>query len=130
MAITPIVRQQGPAVDRITGLPGAELDIAFAECPGHRIELMQYLAPAGRADALPRPCDPGFAHVAFEVDDIDATVAALAAGGYPPVNPPEIVPAGPRKGGKNVYLYGPAGVALEFQQAPPGAKINSDEKEA
>ncbi|HUZ72811.1 MAG TPA: VOC family protein [Stellaceae bacterium] len=115
---TGTTRQQGDAVAKITGLPGAVLDIAFVDTPAHRIELIQYLAPQGQATLPLRPCDAGCAHVAFEVDDAEAAVAAIRAAGYLAVSDPQIVPAGPRKGGKNVYVRGPDGIIVEFQQAP------------
>jgi catechol 2,3-dioxygenase-like lactoylglutathione lyase family enzyme len=118
-AITEKTRQRGEVVGRITGVPGAELDIAFAVAPGHMIELMQYIAPVSRRTFDLRPCDPGFSHIAFEVEDIDAAVAAIEAAGYGAVSVPQIVPAGPRKGGKNVYARGPDGIVIEFQEAPP-----------
>jgi catechol 2,3-dioxygenase-like lactoylglutathione lyase family enzyme len=118
-SITPPTRQAGLAVERMTGVPGAELDIAFATGGGHTIELIQYVAPVLPRTADKRPCDPGFAHIAFQVEDIDAVVTAINAAGFEAVSPPQIVPAGPRKGGKNVYTRGPDGIVIEFQQAPP-----------
>ena len=118
-SITEKTRQKGEVVGRITGVPGAELDIAFAVAPGHMIELMQYITPVSGRSLDLRPCDPGFSHIAFEVDDIDAAVAAIEAAGYTAVSRPQVVPAGPRKGGKNVYTRGPDGIVIEFQEAPP-----------
>jgi catechol 2,3-dioxygenase-like lactoylglutathione lyase family enzyme len=117
--ITGTTRQTGEIVGRITGVPGAELDIAFAIAPGHVIELMQYLTPVSRRTFDLRPCDPGFSHIAFEVEDIDAAVTDLEAAGYGAFSRPQIVPAGPRKGGKTVYAHGPDGIVIEFQEAPP-----------
>ena len=61
--------------------------------PGHSIELIEYKAPAQRGRVDARPCDAGFAHIAFDVDDVDAVLEAvrphgvdadLAAGGDRP----------------------------------------------
>ena len=117
-SVTEKVHHTGPSVEKITGVPGAELEIAFVDLPGHQIELIQYLAPADRRTSDLRCCDTGASHIAFEVADIDAVLEAIRAGGFEPLNPPETVPAGPRKGGKNVYTRDPDGVVLEFQQAP------------
>jgi catechol 2,3-dioxygenase-like lactoylglutathione lyase family enzyme len=117
-SVTDKVHHIGPAVENITGVEGAEVLIAFVDLPGHQIELIQYLAPEDRKLSALRACDTGFAHLAFEVDDVEAVLAAIRAGGFEPFNPPEVVPAGPRKGGKNVYTRDPDGVVLEFQQAP------------
>lgn len=115
---TEATRQSGDAAAKITGLPGAELDIVFVETPGHKIELMQYWTPRGRAGFDLRPCDPGFAHISFEVKEIDALVSVLDSAGYRAVSAPQIVQAGPRKGGRNVYVRGPDGIVIEFQEAP------------
>lgn len=120
-SITTKTRQAGEVVGRITGVPGAELDIVFAMAPGHMIELMQYITPVSQRVFDLKPCDPGFTHIAFEVEDIDAAVQAIEAAGCEPFGTPQIVPAGPRKGGKNVYVRGPDNIFIEFQQAPPAA---------
>jgi catechol 2,3-dioxygenase-like lactoylglutathione lyase family enzyme len=64
-------------------------------------------------------CDPGFAHVAFEVENIEDMVDRVEAAGYRALSRPQTVPDGPRKGGKNVYVRGPDGIVIEFQQAAP-----------
>ena len=106
-------------VGRLTGVKGAEIAIVFVETPGHYIELIQYFEPTERHSSALRPCDPGFAHIAFQVDDIDAVTAASAAAGFTPLGPPQLVEAGPRKGGKNVYVRNTDSIVIEFQQAPP-----------
>ena len=66
-----------PAVIRdITGVEGADIEVAYVQGPGHRLELIQYLAPVEREKIEARPCDTGFAHLAFDVTDIDAAIAA------------------------------------------------------
>ena len=52
------------AIERITGVEGSEVMIAYVRGPGHSIELIEYLAPADRGKVESRPCDTGFAHVA------------------------------------------------------------------
>ena len=51
-------------VQQITGVPGADMEVAFVQGPGHRIELIHYLAPADRGRVDSRPCDAGVAHLA------------------------------------------------------------------
>src|SRR5947209_2806636 len=61
--------QQGDKAEQITGVKGAELKLAVVKAPGgHKIELLQYLAPADRKthDDLP-PCDVGHVHIALTV---------------------------------------------------------------
>ncbi len=72
-------------IEVITGVPGADIEVAYIQGPGHRLELIQYHAPAERRQVESRPCDTGFAHVAYDVDDAAAAVAASAAHqGLPP----------------------------------------------
>ena len=68
---------------------------------------------------MSRPCDTGFAHVAFDVDDIDSVVTAVSAAGAEPLSEPVVVNAGPNSGGKAVYTRDPDGVTIEFIQKKP-----------
>jgi catechol 2,3-dioxygenase-like lactoylglutathione lyase family enzyme len=54
-------------VSLITGVEGADMVIAFLRAPGHVLELIEYRAPATKGAVKARPCDTGFAHVAFNV---------------------------------------------------------------
>jgi len=105
-------------VSRITGVEGAEVMIAFVRGPGHTIELIEYTAPAGRGRVVPRPCDTGFSHIALNVDDVDAAVAAAQAHGVKPISPPVAIDQGPNKGRKVVYLRDADGIAFEFIETP------------
>ena len=46
-----------PVISRreITGVPGAEISIAVLKAPGHKIELLEYLAPADRKTTFRSP---------------------------------------------------------------------------
>ena len=70
------------AIERITGVEGSEVMIAYVRGPGQSIELIEYLAPAGRGKVESRPFDPGFAHVAYDGDHLDAAVAAAEDHGF------------------------------------------------
>lgn len=106
--------------ERVTGVEGADLVVAYVQGPGHRLELIEYQGPPERGAVRPRPCDVGFAHIAFDVDDMDAAIAAAAAHEVRPINRTAVIDAGPNKGGKAVYLRDPDGITIEFIQAPPG----------
>src|SRR5215470_5757226 len=69
--------QTGELASEITGVPGAEISIAVLKGYGHKIELLEYLAPSGRKRVVLRPCDVGSVHVAFTVDDLDAVLATI-----------------------------------------------------
>src|SRR3989449_5692500 len=64
--------QTGEMAEEITGVKGAELKLAVVKAPnGHKIELLEYLAPADRRkDAGLRPCDVGQVHVALVVENL------------------------------------------------------------
>jgi catechol 2,3-dioxygenase-like lactoylglutathione lyase family enzyme len=116
------VRQSGEAVARLTGVVDAVIDIQFAYGYGCTVELQHYVNPDGKRPLALQPCDAGFAHIAFEVDDVEAIANKISAAGYAPISDPQVVPAGPRKGGKNLYVRGPDNIVIEFQVAPQGFK--------
>jgi glyoxylase I family protein len=101
-------------IRRMTAIDGADLEIAYVVGPGHRIELIEYRAPADRGVVVPRLCDAGAAHVALNVEGIEALVAASAAYGFTPVGEIIEVDAGPNKGSKAAYLRGPDGITVEY----------------
>ena len=88
--------------------------IAYVRGPDHSIELIEYLGPADRGQVESRPCDVGFAHLAYDVDDIDAAMAASAEHGFHPIGEVYVVDRGPNAGGKVVYLRDEDGVTIEF----------------
>ena len=105
-------------IEVITGVPGADIEVAYIQGPGHRLELIQYHAPAERCQVESRPCDTGFAHVAYDVDDAAAAIAASAAHQVLPLGPITTIDKGPNAGGKVVYLRDPDGVTIEYIQKP------------
>jgi len=46
----------GDLASEVTGVPGAEISIAVLKGYGHKIELLEYLAPANRKNVDLRPC--------------------------------------------------------------------------
>lgn len=105
-------------IERVTGVAGADLMIAFVQGPGHRIELIQYLAPADKKRIDSRPCDTGFAHIAFDVDDVDAAIAAAAPHGFKPLGAPLTIDKGPNTGNRVVYTRNADGITVEFIEKP------------
>jgi catechol 2,3-dioxygenase-like lactoylglutathione lyase family enzyme len=103
--------------EKVTGIPGANLKIAYLQAPGHRLELIQYLSPPGeKLDC--RTNNIGSAHLAFNVDNLPALYADLKAKGVQFKSEPLEVPAGPNKCTMAVYFTDPDGITLEFLQAP------------
>jgi len=106
---------EGDWVDRVVGLEGIRAQIAMIGTPdGHsRLELVKFDAPAG-PDVDPRvpPNVPGLRHLAFLVDDVDATLARLHAHGG------ELVGSVERYGDvyRLCYIRGPAGIIVELAE--------------
>jgi len=76
---------RGPWLDRLTGLPDAHITGEHLLLPGYgeshpTLEIFSYDNP--HSSLPPQINRPGFAHIAFEVDDVKKTLAeVLAAGG-------------------------------------------------
>jgi len=113
----------GDLASEVTGVPGAEISIAVLKAPGHRIELLEYHAPADRKRADLRPCDVGSVHVALMVDDLDAVLRRIAATGWKAMGKPQVLTTGPNKGRRIVYVHDPDGTTIELMQ-PPAAPLN------
>jgi catechol 2,3-dioxygenase-like lactoylglutathione lyase family enzyme len=111
--------QTGELAEEITGIPGAEIKLAVLKAPGgHKIELLQYLAPPDRKLADLGPCDVGFVHVALLVDDLDAVLKNIADSGWKSAGKPQTLEKGPNAGKRVVYVRDPDGTTIEFMQLP------------
>lgn len=114
--------QTGELAGEITGVPGAEISLAVLKTPsGHKIELLEYLAPPDRKHVDTRPCDVGSAHVALTVDDLDGVLSAIAASGWSAAGKPQTLQSGPNAGKRVVYVRDPDGTTIEFMQPPSPA---------
>ncbi|MSU42003.1 MAG: VOC family protein [Pedosphaera sp.] len=108
----------GAHIDRLTALPGARIHGRHLRVPGHgehgpTIEIFSYEA---NAPDLPRRLNqPGFAHLAFEVDDVDATRAQIQRLGGVDVG--ELVTIDIAGTGKLtlIYMGDPEGNIVELQ---------------
>jgi catechol 2,3-dioxygenase-like lactoylglutathione lyase family enzyme len=112
--------QTGEMAREITGVPGSEIKLAVVKAPGgHKIELLEYLAPADRKRRVDlEPCDVGSVHVALVVDDLDAILSAINASGWKAAGKPQTLQSGPNTGKRVVYVRDPDGTTLEFMQTP------------
>ena len=106
--------RDGGLIARMTAIAGVDVEIAYVNGPGHRIELIQYRAPADRAVIVPRLCDAGAAHVALNVTGIEALLAASPAYGFKAVGEIIEIDAGPNRGSRVAYLRGPDGITVEY----------------
>ena len=110
--------QKGELAGEITGVPGAEISLAVLKAPGHKIELLEYHAPADRKQVDLKPCDVGAAHVALTVDDLDAVLSAIATSGWHAAGKPQTLQSGPNAGRRVVYVRDPDGTTIELMQLP------------
>ena len=101
-------------IQAITGVEGAEVLIAYVRGPGHSIELIEYIKPETRSSVRPQPCDTGFSHIAYDVDDIDAAIKAARDHSVEPIGPVVAIDQGPNRGSRVAYLRDPDGITIEF----------------
>ena len=111
--------QKGELAEQIVGVPGAEILIAVLKAPGHKIELLEYRAPADRRRQNElRPCDLGHAHIAMTVENLDGLLEAIAASGWKAAGEPQTLTVGPNAGKRVIYVRDPDGTTIEFMQMP------------
>ena len=108
----------GDLASEVTGVPGAEISIAVLKAAGHRIELLEYHAPADRKHVRHRPCDTGAVHVALTVDNLGAALGAIAASGWGALGKPQILKTGPNAGRRIVYVRDRDGITIELMEPP------------
>lgn len=109
----------GGYLEAIVGEPGTHVrmaHLAFGD-DGTRIELFQYVAPAGGRHVL-RPADLGFAHICVACDDLDDRLERLIAAGGAPFGKPVEIDTGVNRGGRGVYLRDPDGHVVELFERP------------
>ena len=110
--------QTGDLAREITGVAGAEISIAVVKAPGHKIELLEYLAPPEKKHVDLRPCDAGSVHVALTVDNLDAVLSTIAASGWKAAGKPQTLKTGPNAGKRVIYVRDPDGTTIEFMEVP------------
>ena len=109
--------QRGEMAEQITGVKGAEIKLAVLKTPGgHKIELLEYIAPMDRKRANVQPCDVGSVHVALLVDDLEAALDRIAASGWKAAGNPQTLMKGPNAGKRVVYVRDPDGTTIELMQ--------------
>jgi lactoylglutathione lyase len=82
---------------------------------GHLLELIEYVNPRGE------PTDtttnrPGAAHLAFQVDDLNAEYRRMKTLGVRFKSEPVRITAGPNEGGWTIYFLDPDNITLEMVQ--------------
>lgn len=118
---------EGEWVERVTGLPGARAHCVFMETddPTVRLELLQYLSPAGESiEVNRRPNTGGLRHLAFNLDSgatLNAVLERLKRAGIEVVSEPVVVPFKVGSLGRKrlCYFYDPDGTVLELAAYDP-----------
>ncbi|TXN77188.1 VOC family protein [Methylobacterium sp. WL8] len=111
----------GEFLGQVTGAHGARVRMAVVSLGGQVVELLEYRGTSPPA-AAPAPFDPGSAHLALIVDDLDAVLSRIAGHGWKAQGIPQPIPTGERAGTRVVYAVGPDGSTIEFMQPPPAER--------
>ena len=115
MEVVREVKLVGEAFEKISGIPGADVDVCILQKGSTAIELLHYLSPQGGPNPHTRQCERGIVHVAFTVEDADAAYEMLSKRGVRIISRP----GHPREGGPKIcYCYGPDDEVLELMQLP------------
>lgn len=104
----------GDMAQRLTGVPGAKVEIAFVALDGFQLELIRFHQGGGEGGAIASPACPGSAHIALSVTDVAAVSELAQRHGARLLGDVVTIPAGPNMGGKVGYLHHPAGLLLEL----------------
>lgn len=109
-------------ISAVTGVQGAEVDIAYVRNGAVSLELLAYSAPNGAADLRPRPHDLGSLHLAINVPDIDTTLDRARAWPLEQVGQEVRIDAGPNEGSRIIYMRTPEeGLIVELIQRGAGS---------
>src|SRR5437762_14382748 len=111
----------GELASEVTAVPGAEISIAVLKGYGHKIELLEYLAPRDRKRVDVRPCDVGSVYVAFTVENLNDFLNTIAASGWRSDGQPQTLCSGPNAGTRVIYVRDPDGTTIEFMQPAPNS---------
>lgn len=104
-------------IGELVGYPEVDLHAVVLRVPGTEtfLELLEYRgvdsSPVDGANA-----NPGTAHLAFFVADLDSVFGCLIAAGVKSVSDPITPTMGPNEGGRAVYMIDPDGVRVELIQ--------------
>ena len=101
-------------MEKVTGVEGCNVEIAYVKGGGHVIELLQYHGPDDRQVYRPRCVDVGHWHLSINVVDLEATTAESLRFGCSKVGDQIIVDNGPNKGNKIQYMALKDGMVVEL----------------
>lgn len=104
-------------IAQVTGYKNVDFHIAVLKVPGieYYIELIEYRG-AEVVEIDHRNGNPGIAHIAFKVDNLDEWFEFLNGNNIHSVSKPVIPELGPNRGGKIIYMIDPDGYRVELIQ--------------
>jgi catechol 2,3-dioxygenase-like lactoylglutathione lyase family enzyme len=105
---------EGDELSRGVGVPGAALRQVSLLVGDTALELLEYRTPPSETERPLASNNRGASHVAFLVDDIEATKAELEAKGIEFYGPVNLVDEGVLAGWRWVYFDDPDGYPLEL----------------
>lgn len=111
----------GEFLCQVTGAHGAKVRLAIVSLAEQTIKLLEYQGP-DRPNVPAKPFDPGFAHLALVVDDIDALLVRIVAYCWKTQGTPQTITSGERAGTRVIYAVGPDGATIEFMQPPAASQ--------
>jgi len=117
----------GEELGLAVGVPGAALRQVSLLLGDTTLELLEYKSPPSETPAPLRSNNRGASHVAFLVDDIEATKAELEAKGIAFFSPVNVVDEGVLAGWRWAYFSDPDGYPLELVEV---AYYNAEERRA
>ena len=118
---------EGEELGAAVGVPGAGLRQVSLLLGDTTLELLEYNNPPSTTTMPLKSNNLGASHVAFVVDDIEATKAALEAKGIEFYSPVNLVDDGVLAGWRWVYFDDPDGYPLELVEV---AYYNAKERRA
>jgi lactoylglutathione lyase len=107
-----------PYIRELTGYPTADIHATILRMPNmdYFLELLEYrnvdIKEVDHGNA-----NPGIAHLAFFVDNVDEWYEILKSKGVSSVSAPVTPTIGPNKGGRAVYMIDPDGYRVELIQS-------------
>jgi catechol 2,3-dioxygenase-like lactoylglutathione lyase family enzyme len=109
------VSHKGDTISRVVAVEDAEVDVCYVIKGHHRLELIEYKNKdrAKLNTTYKSQDDPGLVHIAFIVDDVEATYQKIKNLGYKFNSPPMVTR---ENGPKIAFFRGPDNVIIELYQ--------------
>lgn len=116
-----LIKLSGDKLDKISGQPGSEIEMAWFQIRNLELEIIQYHSHPTETLAEPRPFDAlGYNTIVFNVTDIKATKQILLAAGGTVVSEAQAMDSG-----QIMFARDPDGNLLGFQMIDEDSPLSS-----